>query len=221
MLISELINYSLPVLKPTDFVGQALNLMQDNRIEAFVVADGEEYLGIATEDKLQDFDEADEIMDLNLQFQEIYLFENQHIYEALSLISKYNLQVISVLNSTKKFVGTITANEIYNKFSELLGSQEIGAVLVIRLKNNDYSLAEISRLIESDNAKIISSYFSGNNFDEENPARLTLKLNRTNISSIVATLERFGYVVESAFANEPVESLEQERYDMLMKYLSI
>ena len=52
-------------------------------------------------------------------------------------------------------------------------------------------------------------------------ANLTLKINRENITSIVATLERFGYTVEASYAHEPVESIEQERYNMLMKYLSV
>jgi CBS domain-containing protein len=226
MTIAEIINHDLPVLKLTDTVGNALNWMEENRIGQLVVVDAGKYAGIVSEEILMGYNEDMELTDVMLQFSKISLFDYQHIYESLGLISKYNsggvpLQVIAVINEEEIFVGIITASEIYNKFGELLGIQEPGAVLVISIKNRDYSLAEISRLVESDNAKILSSYFTGNTYFNNESANLTLKINRESITSIVATLERFGYTVEASYAHEPVESIEQERYNMLMKYLSV
>jgi acetoin utilization protein AcuB len=226
MTIAEIINHDLPVLKPSDTVENALNWMEENRIGQLVVVDEGKYAGIVSEEILMGYDEDMKLTDVMLQFSEISLFDYQHIYESLGLISKYNsggipLQVIGVIDEEENFVGIITASEVYTKFGELLGSQEPGAVLVISIKNRDYSLAEISRLVESDNAKILSSYFTGNTFLNNESANLTLKINRENITSIVATLERFGYTVEASYAHEPVESIEQERYNMLMKYLSV
>ena len=226
MTIAEIINHDLPILKPSDTVGNALNWMEENRIGQLVVVDAGKYAGIVSEEILMGYNEDMELTDVMLQFSEISLFDYQHIYESLGLISKYNsggvpLQVIGVIDEEENFVGIITASEVYTKFGELLGSQEPGAVLVISIKNRDYSLAEISRLVESDNAKILSSYFTGNTFLNNESANLTLKINRENITSIVATLERFCYTVEDSYAHEPVESIEQERYNMLMKYLSV
>jgi acetoin utilization protein AcuB len=221
MTTAEIINYDLPILKLSDTVGKALNLMEENRIGQLVVADEGKYAGIVSEEMLLNYDESMQLFDVMLQYSEIYLFDYQHIYESLGLISKHHLAILGVVDEEQNFVGTITATELYNKFAELLGSQEPGAVLVVSIKNRDYSLAEISRLIESDNAKIMSSYFSGSNYANDDSARLTLKINRENITSVVATLERFGYIVEASYAHEPIESLEQERYDMLMRYLSV
>ena len=221
MTTAEIINHELPILKLSDTVGNALNWMEENRIVQLVVANNGKYAGIVSEETLMNYDENLQLIDVMLQFSEIYLFDYQHIYESLGVISKYHLDTLGVVDEELNFVGTITATEIYSKFAELLGSQDPGAVLVVSLKSRDYSLAEISRLIESDNAKITSSYFSGSNYANDDSARLTLKINRENITSITATLERFGYIVEASYAHEPIESLEQERYDMLMRYLSV
>jgi acetoin utilization protein AcuB len=226
MTTAEIINHELPILKLSDSVGDALNWMEENRIGQLVVADDGKYAGIVSEDILLNYDEDLPLSEVMLQFSEVYLTDYQHIYESLGIITKYSsggvpLQLIAVVDEEKSFVGIITASEIYAKFAELLGSQDAGAVLVISIKNRDYSLAEISRLVESDNAKILSSYYSGNTYLNNDSASLTLKINRENITSIIATLERFGYIVEASYAHEPIESIEQERYDMLMKYLSI
>lgn len=221
MTIAEIINHDLPILKPSDTVGNALSWMEENRIGQLVVVDAGKYAGIVSEDILMDYDEDMQLSDVMLQFSEITLSDYQHIYESLGLISKYHLQVIGIIDEEENFVGIITASEVYTKFGELLGSQEPGAVLVISIKNRDYSLSEISRLVESDNAKILSSYFTGNTYLSNDSASLTLKINRESITSVVATLERFGYTVEASYAHEPIESIEQERYNMLMKYLSV
>lgn len=226
MTTAEIINYELPILKLSDTVGKALNWMEEHRIGQLVVADEGKYAGIVSEDILMDYDENIQLLDVMLQFSEVFLYDYQHIYESLGLISKHHaggiqLQIVAIIDEEQNFVGNVTATDLYSKFAELLGSQEPGAVLVVSIKNRDYSLAEISRLIESDNAKILSSYYSGNTYLSNDSASLTLKINRENITSIVATLERFGYKVEASYAHEPVESIEHERYDMLMKYLSI
>jgi hypothetical protein len=87
------------------------------------------------------------------------------------------------------------------------------------MSNRDYSMTEISRLVESNNVKIISSYFSGAAYGALDEATLTLKLNRTEISPVVATLERFGYSVEGVFASTALESPDRHRLDLLLRYL--
>ena len=221
MTAAQIINHELPILKLTDSVGDALSWMEEYRIAQLVVVDNEQYQGILSEDILLNYDEDLPIAEVMPQYTDVYIFDHQHLYEALGLISKYQLQILGVIDDEQVFIGAITATEIYNQFGELLGTQEPGAVLVISVNNRDYSLAEISRLIESDNAKVVSSYFSANEYNTESTSKLTLKINRQNISSIVATLERFGYIVDGAYAHDPVDSIEQERYDLLMKYLSV
>lgn len=221
MTTAEIINHEFPILKLSDSVGKALNWMEENRIGQLVIVDDGKYAGIISEDILMDYDEKMLLADVMLQFSEIFLYDYQHIYEALGIISKYHSEVIAVIDEEQNFVGIITAKDLYSKFAELLGSQEPGAVLVVSIKNRDYSLAEISRLVESDNAKILSSYYSGNTYLNNDSASLTLKINRETVNSVIATLERFGYTVEASYAHEPIESIEQERYNMLMKYLSV
>ena len=51
--------------------------------------------------------------------------------------------------------------------------------------------------------------------------KVTLKINKTELSHITATLERFGYRIIGRFQEVESKSNDKERYDMLMKYLDI
>jgi len=95
-----------------------------------------------------------------------------------------------------------------------------GSILVLSMNFSDYSLAEISRLIEENHAKILSSIIKEDPLDP-GKVRLTLKVNQADMSRIVATLERFGYKVIGRYQeSKPIEN-EKERIDMLLRYLDI
>ena len=51
--------------------------------------------------------------------------------------------------------------------------------------------------------------------------KLTLKINKTEISRVVATLERFGYQLIAKYQEGPEISNEKERIDILLKYLDL
>lgn len=221
MLAAELIDPMLPALKPTDSVGQALDWMQEHRIGQLVLIDQGDYLGIVSEELLLDVgDDQRPLKNILHLFEQVYVYEGQHLYEVLGMVMQQRMDVVAVLNEGREFIGTVSTAELLRQFAQELGVQESGAVLILSLNERDYSMAEISRLVESNNVKIISSYFSSAAYGMPDRSRLTLKLNRQNITAVIATLERFGYQIEAAFANTPVESIDQERLDSLLRYLN-
>lgn len=221
MLAAELIDPMLPALKPTDLVGQALVWMEEHRVGQLILTDQGDYRGIVSEELLMDVaDDERPLRDVMCLFEQIFVNEDQHMLEVLGLAIQHQMQVIAVIGEGREFSGTISVNELLKKFAQDLGVQEVGAILILNMNERDYSMAEISRLIESNNVKIISSYFSSAAFGMPDRSRLTLKLNRRDITPVISTLERFGYRIESAFANAPVESIDQERLDLLLRYLN-
>ncbi len=221
MLATELIDPMIPALKSSDSVGQALDWMQEHHIGQLVLTDQGEYRGLVTEELLMDIpDDTQSLSNVMRLFEQVYVFENQHLYEILSLIIQHRMDVVAVLNEGREFIGTVSASELIRQFAQELGVQEAGAILILDLNERDYSLTEISRLVESNNVKIISSYFSSASYGMPDRSRLTLKLNRRNITAVISTLERFGYQIEAAFANTPVESIDQDRLDSLLRYLN-
>jgi acetoin utilization protein AcuB len=221
MIAEKLINRLLPTLKPNDTVGQALDWMQEFKVGALALADGDTYVGVFTEDRLGDFDEDETIGSLPPEYTQVFVSVNQHLFEILGLMQSSELSAVAVLTNDKAYEGVIVLEDLLTEFSKSVGTQEKGAVLVLAIQSQDYSMAEISRLIESNNVKILSSYFSSNTEVYNFKDTLTLKLNTRDITAVIATLERFGYEIEAVFANDPVLSPDQDRYDLLMKYLEI
>jgi acetoin utilization protein AcuB len=92
---------------------------------------------------------------------------------------------------------------------------------VLSMPERDYSLSEISRHVESNDAKILSAYVSPDELDPYK-IKLTLKINTTDISRIIATLERFEYRIIAQFQeNGEGKQADKDRYDLLLKYLNM
>jgi hypothetical protein len=105
-------------------------------------------------------------------------------------------------------------------FAQTASVQMPGSILVLSVDLIDYSLAEIARFVEENNAKIISSTIVEDTLDA-GKIKVTIKINQLEISRIVATLERFGYTVIGRYQDQQPEDAGKERIDMLMRYLNI
>jgi acetoin utilization protein AcuB len=221
MLADELLNPLLPTLKLTDSVEQALAWMEEYRASQLAIVDEEHYRGMLSEEILLDADPDQLIAEIEPLFIDRFATRYQHLYELVRLARLHAWETIPVVEEERIYVGSISRSQLLDAFAEALGTQEDGAVVVLVVEDRDYSLTEVSRLVESNEAKIISSYFTSGQYETDQPGRLTLKLNRRDINPVVATLERFGYIVEAIYASTPIETPDRERLDQLFRYLNL
>jgi hypothetical protein len=220
MIAEELINQIIPPLKVTDTAEKALRWMEELRVPQLPVLDGQEYVGLISEEIIfQINDLSYYLSEMPLAAQDVYALNYQHFYDVLKLALDHHIQVVAVLNDEKEFMGVITVHSTIIAFAQS-AVQEPGGIIVLSLYERDYSLSEISRLVESNDSKILSSYVCP---DRSDPLKikLTIKLNRKDISRVVATFERFDYRIIAKFQNAPDSGEDKERLDLLLKYLNM
>jgi hypothetical protein len=97
--------------------------------------------------------------------------------------------------------------------------KEMGAILVLEINQIDYSLAQIAQIVESNNARILSSYIMST--PDSTKLEVTLKINKTELSSIIRTFERYDYVISASYQKSDFNDDIQERYDSLLNFLKM
>jgi Mg/Co/Ni transporter MgtE len=221
MIAEDLINHMIPPLKGTDDAHKAIVWMEEFRCNYLPVVDNSRLLGFISEEIILETNDIEKhVGDFNLVGQTCYVHLDTHFYDILKVATDNKLQMVSVLNDDQQYCGVITVQDTLTSFAQTAAVQMPGAILVLCMKYVDYSLSEISRLIEENHAKILSSIIKEDPLDA-GKIRLTLKINQTDMSRIVATLERFSYKVIGRYQEtKPVEN-ERERIDMLLRYLDI
>lgn len=221
MIAEDLINHMIPPLKGTDDAHKAIVWMEEFRCNYLPVVDGGHLMGFISEEIILETNDIEKnVGDFDLIGQTSYVHLDTHFYDILKVATDNKLQMVAVLNEDQQYSGVITVQDTLTSFAQTAAVQMPGAILVLCMNFVDYSLAEISRLIEENHAKILSSIIKEDPLDA-GKIRLTLKINQSDMSRIVATLERFGYKVIGRYQeSKPIEN-EKERIDMLLRYLDI
>lgn len=220
MYASTLISYSVPPLKLNDTGVKALLWMNDFHVRHLPVVENGKLLGILSEDEVLNFVDAEiTIGESKPVLLPKFVPTQKHLYDIMKLVVDFNLTVIPVLNDDGDYMGLITIENLLRKLADTGSITQPGGVLVLEMAPRDYSLSEISRLIELENAMILSSFISSPY--GTNTLELTLKLNKEDLKHIVATLERFGYDVKSSFYESEFIDTLNDRYEGLMRYLDV
>jgi Mg/Co/Ni transporter MgtE len=221
MIAEDLINHMLPPLKGMDDAHKAIVWMEEFRCSYMPVVDDEKLLGFISEEIILESNDIEKsVKDFDLVGQNCYVHLDTHFYDILKIAANNKLQMVAVLNQDLSYCGVITVQDTLTSFAQTAAVQLPGGILVLSMNHADYSLTEISRLVEENRAKILSSIVKEDPLDPVK-IRLTLKINQLDLSRIVATLERFNYKVIGRYHETKPMGDEKERIDMLLRYLDI
>lgn len=221
LIARELISPTLPILNCSDNGQKAIDIMDSFRISHLPVVRKGEYLGLISDADIYDKQmEMCEMGNAGVAFIRPSVKEIQHIYEVIQKFIEANVSVLPVLDLTDEFIGAITITDLSKRITELVGTTDPGAVIVLEMNSIDYSLSQIAQIVESNDAKVISLYTQ--NGENVNQIIVTLKVNITDVSSIIQTFVRFDYAIKAVYMDDSLlKDMYSERYELFMKYLDI
>lgn len=221
MRAKELISDVIPVLRTSDTGKKALQFMDAFRVSHLPIVNNTEFLGLISDEDIYNLrTDTEPIGNYNLSLYSPFVYAHQHIYEVIALLSKLKLTVIPVLNQKKEYLGVITMYDLVQFFADLISVGQPGGILVLKVHITDYSLNDIARIVESNDAKILSSYITS--LPGSMMILVTLKLNVVDVSAILQSFERFNYEIVSSFIEESkLDELIDFRYEEFMKFLEI
>ncbi len=219
MIAKEIISTDILPLRPDDNCAQAVTMMSVYRVSNLPVVVENKLLGVLTEEDVSSQDSDKLISDFTLAQSHIFVSDQEHIFDILAKLTMNKLSVIPVLDKDEKYVGMITQESLLNYYASTYAFKEPGSILVIKTTKADYSLSEMTRVIEMEGALVLSSFVTSS-YDSSN-LLVTLKLNQMEIGKIVTALERYDYDIHAAFTEDSYQSDLKSRYDLLMRYLNV
>ncbi|SHI31451.1 CBS domain-containing protein [Hymenobacter daecheongensis DSM 21074] len=222
MIAEDLLNQMIPPLKVSDSASKAAKWLEEFHVGQLPVLENRQYRGLITEADLLDHENSDQpLASVPFGFANVHVQHDQHFYSIMELAIQNKLQLVPVLDDRREYLGVVTVGDTLAAFGQMPIAAGQGGIIVMSMAERDYSLTQISRYVEENNAKILSAHVAQ---DEHDPykIRLTLKLNTADLARITATLERFGYIITAQFSGAgEVSEGEQDRFDALLKYLSL
>jgi acetoin utilization protein AcuB len=220
MFAGELIADAIPPIHTSDTIQKVLDRMVEFRVRHLPIVNGEQFLGLLAESDIQpEMDVQTSIGALGLSLVNPYVREDQHIYDVIRLFYEQQLTVVPVLDIKKNYLGLIPINAMNQYFATITSVSQPGGIIVLDINNKNNSLAHMAQIVESDNAQILSSYVR--TFPDSTRMEVTLKINKQDISAIIATFLRYEYDVKATFNHSDNNDNSMDRYDSLMNYLNL
>ena len=219
MLASQLINTGFPVINLFDKASFALQIMDEYDVMHLPVSSAEKFAGMVSKDDLLDIDENNTLASIEQDLQKISIKGEEYFLQALKLIANNELTILPVVNEQAELSGVIQAKDILKTISRFVGNEEKGAVIVLETDKQNFSFGEISRLVETNEAYI--TQLNTHTEPGSGTVVITLKINKIEVSDIVATFQRYEYIVRYFFGEEEYANELKENYNHLISYLNM
>ncbi len=220
MLAKDMISEIIPALKTSDSGITALNWMDIFKVSHLPIVNDKEFLGLVSETDIYDMNIPEEPLgNHQLSLLRPYVLDSQHVFEIMEVASRLKLSIVPVLDNKKHYLGVITIMDLLHYFAELSALRNPGGIIVLELNSNDFSMSQISQIVEGNDAKILGAFITSH--PDSVKLELTLKLNVTDLTSINQTFNRYNYTVAGSYMkHDEEEDLLDERYNLLMRFLN-
>ena len=220
MKANELISSSIIHLHPDDSGDRAIEMMEEMKVYHLPVVRNNFYLGILSESEILSWDSPSEFIHEHLdELSSPSIQETQHLFDIIEIVEKNSISIIPVLDEKNLYLGSITNRKLLYTIAKSTVIKSTGSVIVLNIKNTDYSMYEISKIIESNNAKILSSYVTST--PEMEYIDVTIKLNTMETNSIIKDLKRFDYNIVASYEQKDNQDDFIDRYESLMRFINI
>ena len=219
MLVKDFITKEIPVLKKYDTGEYALALMDDFKVKHLPLVNEGVCQCLVAEKDILTMSDLSAVIDSSGLFSPT-ITDDANLHEALAMITRYGLSLLPVVDSQGAYLGSITRERLVDVLSDLCCADAAGSVIVLEVMPQDYSLADIARLVEANHAHVLNVLYS----QEKETGRLliTIKIDLEDASPVIRSFERFNYTVRYHFMEKGlVDDMLSQRMNELLYYMNM
>ena len=216
--ILEYINNENKPFNSNETINEAQDLFMDFSYSHFPVLENETYIGSLSREDAETLNPDTKIETNRINLERFFAKSSMNWLDVQELFARNQTNLMPVLDENNKYLGYFEMEEFIRIFHETPFLKEEGGIIVIRKNNNDFSMSQITQIVESNNAKLLGLFISNIENDE---IEITLKTSLGGLNDIIQTFRRFEYLVISHHQEDSYIENLKERSDYLDKYLNI
>ncbi len=215
-------DYILEEIKPlrlNDAVINAQKVFNNYPITHFPVIENNKLLGSFAEEDIQTIENKEDVLGTHAHLLNSFFADKKAtVLELLKIFADNDTNIIPVLDKNKDYIGYFDLRDVLDVFSTSPFMIEESETLIIEKLENDYSMSEVSQIIESNNAKLLGLYVSEKKSEF---VQITLKIVSKEINEIMQTFRRYDYKIISMHENDIYLEDLKNRSEYLKKYLEM
>lgn len=211
---SQIIDVQVPTLSEDFEVSLALRLMDECGVTELPIVVNEVFKGLISESQLLDIDGDDTFIMPALSHWN--MGSDDHFFTMVHQFARYQTSIAPVVGKDNRYLGCVTREDLVDVLNDMTSAQIDGGVVLLEMNPRDYTLQQIARIVEENDAKVLTLFAYPN---ERGMTEVVLKSDVKNVNAIIRSLERFEYRVRATFQHPEANIDLLDRYDTLMRFL--
>ncbi|SED14987.1 CBS domain-containing protein [Tenacibaculum sp. MAR_2009_124] len=219
MNINDFILNEIRELHLDHTVGSAQELCRELPITHIPIVKNGKLVGCLPGSDIQTIDNKEALLkEYDYLLDHFYTSENATLLDLISLFADNDSNLIPVLDKELNYIGYYELGDILDVLADSPFLHLDSDTLIVEKNNTDYSMSEISQIIESNKGKLLGMYIS---FESPETIQITLKVSTDVINDIIQTFRRYDYTVVTQHEDDSYLEELKDRARYLRKYLDM
>jgi CBS domain containing-hemolysin-like protein len=216
--LSEYINNDFKPFSNADTVLEIQDFFIDINYSHFPILDNDVYIGSISAVDVETFEAERSITDYRYALEGFFVRTTMSWLDVLEVFARNNANIVPILDENNKYAGYYEITDIIKFLNETPFLKETGAIIVVEKPAADYSMSQITQIVESNNGKLLGVFVS--EADSEK-VQVTIKTTVGGINEIIQSFRRYNYEIISEHQEDDYLNTLKERSEYLDKYLNI
>ena len=216
--LSEYINNDF---KPIDS-NESIEIVQDFFIEVafshFPVLENGVFIGCIASDDVETFETQKKLSDYRYTIEGFFVRNSMSWLDVLEVFARNNANTVPILDETNKYIGYYEVTDIIKFLNGTPFLKELGGIIIVEKNINEYSMSQITQIVESNNGKILGVFVSEATNEK---VQITIKITLGSMNEIIQSFRRFNYEIVSEHHEDNYLNVLKERSEYLDKYLNM
>jgi predicted transcriptional regulator len=218
MEITNYITTDFKAIDSQDTIASVKDFFDDLTFSHFPVVEEGIYIGSISSEDIETFDIDKKVIDYRYTLASFFTRTNSIWLEVLEVFAKNHTNLIPVLDENNSYIGYYEIDDIMSFFHQTPFLKEQGRIIKVKKGVLDYSMSQITQIVESNNGKLLGLFISESDVDS---IEVTMKISLGAINEIVQTFRRYNYEIISEHQEDNYINSLKERSDYLDKYLNM
>jgi Mg/Co/Ni transporter MgtE len=214
----QFINNDYKALDSQETIAEVQDFFSDISFSHFPVVENGVYLGCIAAEDSETFDSDKKIIDYRFTLEGFFVRTTTIWLDVLEVFAKNHSNLVPVLDQSNSYVGYYEMEDVMRFFHETPFLKEPGGIIVVQKPILEYSMSQITQIVESNNGKLLGLFVSESAVDS---VVVTLKISLGAMNEIIQTFRRYNYEILSDHQEDNYINNLKERSDYLDKYLNI
>lgn len=199
-------------------IAEIQDFFDDVTFSHFPIVEEGIFIGSIAADDIETFDSDKKVNDYRYTLEHFFARTNMIWLDVLEVFAKNHTNLVPILDENNTYVGYYEIEDVIKFFHETPFLKEQGAVIIISKNAIDYSMSQITQIVESNNGTLLGLFVSNS---DVNTIEVTLKINVGSLNEIIQTFRRYNYDIISEHKEDNYINSLKERSDYLDKYLNM